>query len=128
MLAPPPTQRAIKSGQLLPHQWVPVELTLLTSADAHFPPTERPLHHAALYQSGSLYENPRKLLIDRIVQGGNARWAFATLRLGDVYTEDFLGQFSTGVDMNLTDATLVLLLAARIHGTDAAIRASAKRW
>ncbi|NMX83584.1 hypothetical protein HBO10_29175 [Pseudomonas sp. WS 5503] len=28
--------------------------------------------------------------------------------------------------MNLTDATLVLLLAARIHGTDEAIRASAK--
>ncbi|WKW30642.1 hypothetical protein KIH13_17185 [Pseudomonas viridiflava] len=28
--------------------------------------------------------------------------------------------------MNLTDATLVLLLAARIHGTDEAIRSSAK--
>ena len=28
--------------------------------------------------------------------------------------------------MNLTDATLVLLLAARIHGTDEAVRASAK--
>lgn len=28
--------------------------------------------------------------------------------------------------MNLTDATLILLLAARIHGTDEAIRASAK--
>ncbi|MNY60321.1 hypothetical protein D3C86_1968560 [compost metagenome] len=28
--------------------------------------------------------------------------------------------------MNLTDATLVLLLAARIHGTDDAVRASAK--
>ena len=27
--------------------------------------------------------------------------------------------------MNLTDATLVLLLAARIHGTDEAVRASA---
>ena len=31
-----------------------------------------------------------------------------------------------GVAMNLTDATLVLLLAARIHGTDDAVRASAK--
>ncbi|WP_057396062.1 hypothetical protein [Pseudomonas fluorescens] len=28
--------------------------------------------------------------------------------------------------MNLTDATLVLFLAARIHGTDEAVRASAK--
>ncbi|CRM33265.1 hypothetical protein [Pseudomonas sp. 25 R 14] len=28
--------------------------------------------------------------------------------------------------MNLTDATLVLLLAARIHGTDDAVRASAR--
>ncbi|MFL1526236.1 hypothetical protein [Pseudomonas sp. O230] len=28
--------------------------------------------------------------------------------------------------MNLTDATLILLLAARIHGTDEAIKASAK--
>jgi hypothetical protein len=28
--------------------------------------------------------------------------------------------------MNPTDATLVLLLAARIHGTDEAVRASAK--
>jgi hypothetical protein len=28
--------------------------------------------------------------------------------------------------MNLTDATLVLALAARIHGTDEAVRASAK--
>ena len=28
--------------------------------------------------------------------------------------------------MNLTDATLVLLLAARIHGTDEAVRAAAK--
>jgi hypothetical protein len=28
--------------------------------------------------------------------------------------------------MNLTDAVLVLLLAARIHGTDEAVRASAK--
>lgn len=28
--------------------------------------------------------------------------------------------------MNLTDATIVLLLAARIHGTDEAVRASAK--
>ena len=28
--------------------------------------------------------------------------------------------------MNLTDATLVLLLTARIHGTDEAVRASAK--
>lgn len=28
--------------------------------------------------------------------------------------------------MNLTDATLVLLLAARINGTDEAVRASAK--
>jgi hypothetical protein len=28
--------------------------------------------------------------------------------------------------MNLTDATIVLLLAARIHGTDSAVRASAK--
>uniref|UniRef100_UPI00191BA26E DUF7740 domain-containing protein n=1 Tax=Pseudomonas paracarnis TaxID=2750625 RepID=UPI00191BA26E len=27
--------------------------------------------------------------------------------------------------MNLTDATLVLLVAARIHGTDEAVRASA---
>lgn len=32
----------------------------------------------------------------------------------------------SGLAMNLTDATLVLLLAARIHGTDEAIRASAK--
>lgn len=31
-----------------------------------------------------------------------------------------------GLAMNLTDATLVLLLAARIHGTDEAVRASAK--
>lgn len=31
-----------------------------------------------------------------------------------------------GRAMNLTDATLVLLLAARIHGTDAAVRATAK--
>ncbi len=31
-----------------------------------------------------------------------------------------------GLVMNLTDATLVLLLAARIHGTDEAVRASAK--
>jgi hypothetical protein len=29
--------------------------------------------------------------------------------------------------MNLSDATLVLLLAARIHGTDDAVRASARR-
>ncbi|MOA50039.1 hypothetical protein D3C78_1730080 [compost metagenome] len=29
--------------------------------------------------------------------------------------------------MTLTDATLALLLAARIHGTDAAVRATAKR-
>ncbi|MFS2161172.1 hypothetical protein ACCD10_28065 [Pseudomonas sp. Pseusp122] len=29
--------------------------------------------------------------------------------------------------MNLSDATLVLLLAARIHGTDDAVRASAQR-
>ncbi|MCP1484626.1 hypothetical protein J3D48_000939 [Pseudomonas fluorescens] len=28
--------------------------------------------------------------------------------------------------MNLTDATIVLLLAARIHGTDEAVRSSAK--
>ncbi|NVZ99243.1 DUF7740 domain-containing protein [Pseudomonas gingeri] len=28
--------------------------------------------------------------------------------------------------MNLTDAVLILLLAARIHGTDDAVRASAK--
>lgn len=28
--------------------------------------------------------------------------------------------------MNLTDATIVLLLAARIHGTDEDVRASAK--
>ena len=32
----------------------------------------------------------------------------------------------SGLAMNLTDATLVLLLAARIHGTDEAVRASAK--
>ncbi|BBP65831.1 hypothetical protein PHLH5_33720 [Pseudomonas sp. Cab53] len=31
-----------------------------------------------------------------------------------------------GLAMNLTDATLILLLAARIHGTDKAVRASAK--
>ncbi len=31
-----------------------------------------------------------------------------------------------GLAMNLTDATLILLLAARIHGTDEAVRASAK--
>ena len=35
--------------------------------------------------------------------------------------ENFLG-----AAMNLTDATLVLLLAARIHGTDEAVRISAK--
>ncbi|KSQ24973.1 hypothetical protein FA454_14465 [Pseudomonas aeruginosa] len=29
--------------------------------------------------------------------------------------------------MTLTDATLALLLTARIHGTDAAVRATAKR-
>ncbi|WP_313053415.1 DUF7740 domain-containing protein [Pseudomonas lopnurensis] len=29
--------------------------------------------------------------------------------------------------MTLSDATLALLLAARIHGTDAAVRATAKR-
>lgn len=29
--------------------------------------------------------------------------------------------------MTLTDATLALLLAARIHGTDSAVRATAKR-
>ncbi len=34
--------------------------------------------------------------------------------------------YSLGLAMNLTDATLVLLLAARIHGTDEAVRASAK--
>lgn len=34
--------------------------------------------------------------------------------------------FRSGLAMNLTDATLVLLLAARIHGTDEAVRASAK--
>ncbi|WP_438810908.1 DUF7740 domain-containing protein, partial [Pseudomonas amygdali] len=28
--------------------------------------------------------------------------------------------------MNLTDAVIVLLLAARIHGTDKAVRASAR--
>lgn len=28
--------------------------------------------------------------------------------------------------MNLTDAVIILLLAARIHGTDEAVRASAK--
>jgi hypothetical protein len=32
----------------------------------------------------------------------------------------------SGLAMNLTDATLILLLAARIHGTDEAVRASAK--
>lgn len=37
-----------------------------------------------------------------------------------------LRDFSGGLAMNLTDATLVLLLAARIHGTDEAVRASAK--
>jgi len=37
-----------------------------------------------------------------------------------------LRQFSGWLAMNLTDATLVLLLAARIHGTDDAVRASAK--
>lgn len=31
-----------------------------------------------------------------------------------------------GLAMNLTDATLVMLLAARIHATDEAVRASAK--
>lgn len=29
--------------------------------------------------------------------------------------------------MNLTDATLALLLASRIHGTDAAVKTTAKR-
>lgn len=32
----------------------------------------------------------------------------------------------SGFTMNLTDAALVLLLAANIHGTDEAVRASAK--
>jgi hypothetical protein len=32
-----------------------------------------------------------------------------------------------GPHMTLTDATIALLLAARIHGTDAAVRATAKR-
>lgn len=32
----------------------------------------------------------------------------------------------SGHSMNLTDATIILLLAARIHGTDDAVRASAK--
>ena len=36
------------------------------------------------------------------------------------------GAYFLGLAMNLTDATIVLLLAARIHGTDAAVRASAK--
>lgn len=36
------------------------------------------------------------------------------------------GAYLFGRAMNLTDATLVLLLAARIHGTDEAVRASAK--
>ena len=36
------------------------------------------------------------------------------------------GAYFLGLAMNLTDATLVLLLAARIHGTDEAVRASAK--
>ena len=36
------------------------------------------------------------------------------------------GAYFFGLVMNLTDATLVLLLAARIHGTDEAVRASAK--
>jgi len=35
-------------------------------------------------------------------------------------------RISLGLAMNLTDATLILLLAARIHGTDEAVRASAK--
>jgi hypothetical protein len=36
------------------------------------------------------------------------------------------GAYFGGRAMNLTDATLVLLLAAHIHGTDEAVRASAK--
>ena len=34
--------------------------------------------------------------------------------------------FYQGQQMNLTDATLVLLLAARIHGTDEGVRTAAK--
>jgi len=32
-----------------------------------------------------------------------------------------------GLALHLTDATLVLLLASRIHGTDESVRASARR-
>ena len=35
--------------------------------------------------------------------------------------------FATIAIMNLTDAVIALLLASRIHGTDEAIRATAKR-
>lgn len=35
--------------------------------------------------------------------------------------------FATIGNMNLTDAVIALLLACRIHGTDEAIRATAKR-
>lgn len=35
-------------------------------------------------------------------------------------------QKTLGFRMNLTDATLILLLAAKIHGTDEAVRISAK--
>ncbi len=50
------------------------------------------------------------------VSAGTAKERVGTLRV----------RIFSGLAMNLTDATLVLLLAARIHGTDEAVRASAK--
>ena len=38
----------------------------------------------------------------------------------------YLAYNCQGASMNLTDATLALLLAAKIHGTDEAIRKTAK--
>lgn len=35
--------------------------------------------------------------------------------------------FTSGVAINLTDAVLILLLAARIHDTDEGVRVAAKR-
>ena len=42
------------------------------------------------------------------------------------YEISTLGSLTIGLILNLSDATLVLLLAVRIHGTDEAVRASAK--
>jgi hypothetical protein len=45
---------------------------------------------------------------------------------GDRPSSTLLLTLSQGAGMNLTDATLALLLAAKIHGTDEAIRKTAK--